>query len=203
MHMRATCPSALLFSSLLVLLLTAAAPAQALSEFHFGGRDALSHEFDYESHGIKLSVTASADGKRAKVYRGRAGLGVYSGYHDDKQVDGWGPDEALHFLFDQPVHLYAVKFTYASGYGDDWSLDIDGDNKLNDVASGSGIWYAPDHIHGDASTSFDFYADHKNDDFKIKAIWVKKKTPPIPEPSAALVFAVGLAVVSHRVRRGR
>ncbi|MEM7409469.1 MAG: PEP-CTERM sorting domain-containing protein [Myxococcota bacterium] len=194
----------LFIASLATLTLLVAGAANAVAMFDLTSKkNWYGKSWSTEVHGIELKLTAHSTDGREWVHMGKWGTGVYSYKGDSTQIDGWGPDERLRMHFSEMVHIVKVEFTEANGSGDDWSLDIDGKTIVDDKASGSGIWWANKAVFDKPGTIMDFYADHKNDDFKIKKIWVKKWEKPVPEPSAALVFGIGLLVASQASRRRR
>ncbi|MGD1929300.1 MAG: PEP-CTERM sorting domain-containing protein [Leptolyngbyaceae cyanobacterium] len=193
------------FATTLGVTAIALDPAQATT-FGLGGSFDLESSFLYEEDGIGLTVTGvSQDGPR-DVVRSGLGLGVYGGGGDDFEVDGFGPNEGLKFLFDHTVSLVSATFSRV-GFNDDFTLFVDGSIIGSaDIPGGSffdndfGTFFFPQASFNEGN-EFIFAATGFNDDFKLKRLKIEKVVD-VPEPAAMLgLGAVAAGLLAQKRSR--
>lgn len=126
---------------------------------------------------------------------GAKGLGVYGGWGDNFEIDGWGRDEGLHFGFDDPVELLNVT-TWFGDSNDDWDLVYQDDaGHWAQLLDSSRIASYDTNVITD---SFFIYVDGSNDSITVKQIEVgyNDKDPEpvvsVSEPGVFGLMAIGL-----------
>ncbi|MGK7956329.1 MAG: PEP-CTERM sorting domain-containing protein [Crocosphaera sp.] len=168
--------------------------AKAATTFVFGGSNDLEESFTFIKDDITITVTGSAGDDPRDVIRRPSGIGVWNGRRsgDDREVDGFGPDETLSLLVDPEVSLITATFSRV-GKNDDveiviggdvfFSGDIPGGNKFDTGIGTVRISDAP------FATQIDFTVTEKNDDYFLKKI----KVDVVPEPLTILGAGTAIA----------
>lgn len=190
------------FLSLLLLLALSAGAAQAAT-FDFTGSARtnehgletgdLGHRLRLSDEGITLQVRAfDAPGDRGSIHRTRNGLGVAS----NPNRGAVGSLESLVFSFSGPaVSVSGLIFERGATNG---RLDLYVDGAFEETirwTTGGGTVVA--HDLGDLSGSrFELRGDVRS--FRVSRLTA---SVPIPEPSAAMLFAAGALAVGRATRR--
>ena len=126
------------------------------------------------------------------------GIGVYSGYGDADDLDGWGVDEMLLIEFDMLVTMTDIRFldgdhNYSFSSGDDFDLWAGGSMAFNETgieANDINGWVSTGNL---TASSFWLGADGGNDTFYLQGINVNASSDPqVPEPGLLALMGLGL-----------
>jgi len=190
------------------ILAVSAVGAQAATTFNLTGNSADSSSMAFSSGGIGMTAYSAREdssvlSNAGKLTQTSGGLGVDLGRRDSDQVDSFGIDEAVIFVFDQVVALETV---YLSSFGhfDEWAFFFDTDNNgsLDEVflSNSANPYNFPTAYVG---TTFGIGASgtgFNQEAFRIKGLAVSA----VPLPAALPLYGAGLAVmgfVGWRKRR--
>jgi hypothetical protein len=174
-------------------------------------------ELTLTESGVQMDIWATAitdTGEVAQqIHQNSVGVGVYVGSPDGNETDGLGPDESLHFGFDQAVKLLSVTFTEV-GTNDEFALAVDGETRLmRDIPGGiSGkdtdigiVDFSQDNILGNI---FSFSITDAYDDYKLAGLTIdtlstrsNQASFSVPTPQTLILMVGGLILLGLKHRQ--
>lgn len=194
------------------MLIASASMAQAVPvtfDFTTSGPNTLSPFILTSTEGVSVTVTGhSMNGTGPvtdwNVTRYTTGVGVSSSPNDGGlggfQVDGYGPDEFLQFVFSENVSILGAEFSYVDSNDDfRWFRDSSNDGTISGTDTISTSIDIPDNSIYNAFTNdvanlkvFGLGVSDTYDNWKLKTLTVEYTTP-VPVPAALPLFGTGLA----------
>ncbi|KZY43335.1 MULTISPECIES: PEP-CTERM sorting domain-containing protein [unclassified Oleiphilus] len=170
-----------------LVLATSTASAAIINYDFTGGPTVYGDPLNFSQYGLGLTVT----GQPGVSVDTRHGLGVKSSFFDtSNQVDGFGPDETISFLFDESVDLVSVLFGHVGG-NDDFSWSVNGTLIAGADIPSSNLYNFSSYNYN--SSLYEFGVTGTNDDYYIRGITVNTvDTVDVVEPSSLAILGLGL-----------